>query len=143
MRLFYSDHYAIPLPAGHKFPAAKYGLLRQALEADGFYCFAPAPLADAATIERAHDPAYVRAVMEGTLDARAMRRIGFPWSPELVRRSLASVGGTLAATADALEADSAEIWQAGRTTRFTARGRGSACSTIWRWRSGGAGGGRR
>ena len=103
MRLFYSDHYAIPLPAGHKFPAAKYGLLRQALEADGFYCFAPAPLADAATIERAHDPAYVRAVMEGTLDARAMRRIGFPWSPELVRRSLASVGGTLAATADALE----------------------------------------
>ena len=31
-----------------------------------------------------------------------MRRIGFPWSEQLVRRTLASVGGTLAATADAL-----------------------------------------
>jgi acetoin utilization deacetylase AcuC-like enzyme len=32
-----------------------------------------------------------------------MRRIGFPWSPELVRRTLASVGGTLAASRDAME----------------------------------------
>ena len=31
-----------------------------------------------------------------------MRRIGFPWSPELVRRTLASVGGTLAASRDAM-----------------------------------------
>jgi acetoin utilization deacetylase AcuC-like enzyme len=31
-----------------------------------------------------------------------MRRIGFPWSEALVRRTLASVGGTLAATRDAL-----------------------------------------
>lgn len=31
-----------------------------------------------------------------------MRRIGFPWSEGLVRRTLASVGGTLAATEDAL-----------------------------------------
>jgi len=31
-----------------------------------------------------------------------MRRIGFPWSEDLVRRTLASVGGTLAATEDAI-----------------------------------------
>jgi acetoin utilization deacetylase AcuC-like enzyme len=31
-----------------------------------------------------------------------MRRIGFPWSKELVNRTLASVGGTLLATAEAL-----------------------------------------
>jgi acetoin utilization deacetylase AcuC-like enzyme len=102
MRLFYSDHYPIPLPAGHKFPAAKYALLRERLEADGFYRFEPAPLAERETIERAHDPVYVRSILNGTVDSRSMRRIGFPWSPALVRRSLASVGGTLAATADAL-----------------------------------------
>jgi acetoin utilization deacetylase AcuC-like enzyme len=102
MRLFFSDHYPIPLPPGHKFPAAKYALLREKLQGDGFYRFEPAPLAARETIERAHDPDYVRSILDGTVDPRIMRRIGFPWSPALVRRSLASVGGTLAATADAL-----------------------------------------
>src|SRR5450432_3281614 len=107
-RLFYCDHYPIPLPAGHKFPAAKYALLRAALEADsiggagGSYTLEPAPLADAATIALAHDPEYVRQFLDGTLDAPAMRRIGFPWSEQLAQRTLASVGGTLAATRDAL-----------------------------------------
>ena len=102
MRLWYSDHHAIPLPEGHKFPAGKYRLLREALETDGFFEFAPAPPADAEALGLAHDPAYVRAVIDGTVDARLMRRIGFPWSPELARRSMASVGGTLAAAEDAL-----------------------------------------
>lgn len=102
MRLYYSDHYPIPLPPGHKFPAGKYALLRQKLEGDRFFRFDPAPLADRETIERAHDPEYVRSILDGTVNPRVMRRIGFPWSPALVQRSLASVGGTLAATADAL-----------------------------------------
>jgi acetoin utilization deacetylase AcuC-like enzyme len=101
-RLFYSDHHAIPLPPGHKFPAQKYALLRAMLEADGVYQMQPASFADAATIELAHDPDYVRKILDGSIDSRVMRRIGFPWSEQLVRRTLASVGGTLAATADAL-----------------------------------------
>jgi acetoin utilization deacetylase AcuC-like enzyme len=55
-----------------------------------------------ATIELAHDSAYVRAILDGSVSDRVMRRIGFPWSPELVRRTLASVGGTLAASRDAM-----------------------------------------
>jgi acetoin utilization deacetylase AcuC-like enzyme len=101
-RLFYSDHHAIPLPPGHKFPARKYALLRARLAQDGVFEFEPAPFAEAAAIELAHDPAYVRGILDGTVDPRVMRRIGFPWSGQLVRRTLASVGGTLAATADAL-----------------------------------------
>ena len=100
-RLFYTDHYSIALPAGHKFPTAKYRLLRAMLEADGRFEFEPAPLASAETIELVHDPAYVRSFLSGTLDAAAMRRIGFPWSEQLVKRTLASVGGTLAATREA------------------------------------------
>ena len=49
-----------------------------------------------------HDPQYVRAFLAGTLDPAVLRAIGFPWSEQLVRRTLASVGGTLAAAADAL-----------------------------------------
>ena len=101
-RLFYCDHHRIPLPPGHKFPIQKYALLRSLLEADGVYRLEPAPFAEPAVIEQAHDPNYVRAILDGSVDPRVMRRIGFPWSEGLVRRTLASVGGTLLATADAL-----------------------------------------
>jgi acetoin utilization deacetylase AcuC-like enzyme len=102
-RLFYCDHYSIPLPAGHKFPMAKYALIRERLEADHFFKFECAPMADAAVVKLAHDAEYVDAFLRGTLSAQAIRRIGFPWSEGLVKRSLASVGGTLSATAEALE----------------------------------------
>ena len=102
-RLFYTDHYELPLPPGHRFPIEKYRLLREKLEADGGFTLEPAPLADVAIIEQTHDPAYVRAFLEGRLDSAALRRIGFPWSEGLVKRTLASVGSTLAATAEALD----------------------------------------
>jgi len=101
-RLYYCDHYPIPLPPGHKFPMEKYALLRGLLEAEASFDLEPAPLAARETIEFAHDPAYVRGFLEGSLDARMLRRIGFPWSECLVRRTLASVGGTLAGARDAL-----------------------------------------
>jgi acetoin utilization deacetylase AcuC-like enzyme len=101
-RLFYCDHHVLPLPPGHKFPAEKYALLRAEIEREGGYTLEPAPFADPARIELAHDPPYVRAILDGSVDPRVMRRIGFPWSEQLVRRTLGSVGGTLAATADAL-----------------------------------------
>ena len=44
----------------------------------------------------------MQAILDGSVDPRIMRRIGFPWSEQLVRRTLASVGGTLAAARDAL-----------------------------------------
>ena len=101
-RLFYCDHYQIPLPSGHKFPMAKYRLLREALAADGTYRLDPAQPAAREAVLAAHDRAYVMAFVEGTLGPTAIRRIGFPWSPELVQRTLASVGGTMAAAEDAL-----------------------------------------
>ena len=101
-RLYYCDHYQIPLPDGHKFPMSKYRLTRDLLTEDGIFQFECAPLADRGIIELAHDPAYVRQFMDGTIAPQAMRRIGFPWSQDLVKRTLASVGGTLAAAEDAL-----------------------------------------
>ena len=101
-RLFYSDHYRIPLPPEHKFPLAKYKLLREALAAGGIYRLEPAQPADPEIAAAAHDRNYVRAFIEGKLDRAASRRIGFPWSQELVQRTLASLGGTLAAAEDAL-----------------------------------------
>lgn len=123
-RLFYCDHCEIPLPEGHKFPIAKYALLRERLEAEGFYRLEAAPAATRADIEQAHDPAYVQAFFEGTLDARAMRRIGFPWSRELVRRTLCSAGGTLAAARDALSSGFGGTLAGGTHHAFYSEGSG-------------------
>jgi acetoin utilization deacetylase AcuC-like enzyme len=102
--LFYTDHHGLPLPAGHKFPIRKYRMVRESLQhTDGTrFRFTPAPLASLEVIELAHDPKYVRQFLSGELPAQHVRRIGFPWSDALIPRTLASVGGTLAATQEAL-----------------------------------------
>lgn len=100
--LFYTDHYDLPLPPGHRFPKEKYRLLREALQPDPRFRFHPAPLAAPDEIKLAHDPAYVDAFLAGSLDAAHMRRIGFPWTPALVDRTLASAGSTLSAARAAL-----------------------------------------
>ena len=46
-------------------------------------------------IELVHTPEYVQAYREGTLDSKAQRRIGLPWSPALVNRTCTAVGGTI------------------------------------------------
>lgn len=106
MRLFPSDRYPLPLPAGHRFPVAKYAALRRRLEA---HAEAGSPLEfiepHAATDDellRVHDRAYVGRVLAGTLSAAEIRRIGFPWSEALVERSLRSTGAAVDAAAAAL-----------------------------------------
>jgi acetoin utilization deacetylase AcuC-like enzyme len=100
-RLFYTDQYAIDLPPEHRFPMPKYRMIRDLLAADGWFDFVAAPLASSDTVELAHDPAYVARFLKGAVSPQDMRRIGFPWSEQLVRRTMASVGGTLSATAEA------------------------------------------
>ena len=101
-----SAAYVLPLPAGHRFPIAKYALLRDRVVAEGVIpadhvCDPPRAARDELLL--AHDAAYVDALDAGTLDAAAMRRIGFPWSAALVERSHRAVGGTIAASRAALE----------------------------------------
>lgn len=65
--------------------------------------FIAAPPIHRDLIEAVHDPSYVAAFLEGRLDDARIRRIGFPWSIALVRRTLASAGGTYWAATSALE----------------------------------------
>lgn len=81
----------------------KYRMVRDRLERTGVFTFQCAEPATAEVVALAHDPAYVQQILDGSLPPAAIRRIGFPWSPALVLRSLASVGGTLGASEDALE----------------------------------------
>ena len=105
MRFFYPDTPDLPLPPGHRFPRGKYALLRAKLEAEGIVTASmlmPSPAASLDQIVRAHAPAYIDAVMRGTLSADAQRLIGLPWSEVLVSRARVVVGGALAAAREAL-----------------------------------------
>lgn len=124
MRVFYCDHFDIPLPAGHKFPMPKYRKLREILAADARFTLEPATPADAKIIGLAHDPDYVQKFLTGTLEPAAMRRIGFPWSEGLVQRTLASAGGTLAATRDARDRGIGATLSGGTHHAFRSEGSG-------------------
>jgi acetoin utilization deacetylase AcuC-like enzyme len=123
-RLFYTDHHILPLPPEHRFPITKYRILRELLERDGYFSFEPAPQADVGTIELVHQREYVEAFIRGNLSAAAIRKIGFPWSEGLVKRTLASVGSTLAATREALATAWGGTLAGGTHHAFAAEGSG-------------------
>ncbi|MFM7972295.1 MAG: histone deacetylase, partial [Betaproteobacteria bacterium] len=104
MKAFYSDHFVLPLPAGHRFPMRKYSLLRDRVR-DRLPGIAlhEAPAARDGELALVHDPVYVTAVADGLLSAAQQREIGFPWSPAMAERARRSVGGTIAAARAALQ----------------------------------------
>jgi acetoin utilization deacetylase AcuC-like enzyme len=117
MKLFHSDQFPIPLPPGHRFPMAKYAMLRERVAADGLDGLAEFAIPRAATdaeLASAHAPEYVQRVVAGELTPEEIRRIGFPWSEALVERSRRSVGGTIGACRAAL-ADGVGVNLAGGT----------------------------
>ena len=127
MKIFYSDHFLISLPEGHRFPMAKYARLRdrvaEELVGDRHVLRVP----EAATDEElltVHTPEYVEKVTGGTLSGPEIRRMGFPWSAGLVERSRRSVGGTLGASRAALEDGVGVNLSGGTHHAFPDRGEG-------------------
>jgi acetoin utilization deacetylase AcuC-like enzyme len=101
--LVYHPNYVSPLPSGHRFPMAKFGLLHDRLVADGLVgrvCTPEVPSVD--WLALVHGPEYIRAYRDGSILPQAMRRIGLPWSPELVDRTQIALGGTILAARLAL-----------------------------------------
>lgn len=106
MRVYFCDHFEVPLPDKHRFPMRKYRMLRESLVARGVIDKRDVVAAEPADVDdllAVHDATYVRGMLTGTLPRAAVTRIGFPWSAAYVARSLASVGGTLLAADAALE----------------------------------------
>jgi acetoin utilization deacetylase AcuC-like enzyme len=127
LRAFYSDHFVLPLPEGHKFPMAKYSRLRERILADGIVApqdLHEAPLATIAELRLVHTTEYVDAVVTGTVPHEIQRRIGFPWSPQMVERSRRSVGATIAASHAALDDGVAANLAGGTHHAFADRGEG-------------------
>ena len=103
MRAFAHDVYTYPLPAGHRFPLAKYRLVREGAEAEPSIAVQPAPEASWAELARTHTPGYLERMRTGDLERRAQLALGLPWSAELVTRARRAVGATMAAARAALD----------------------------------------
>lgn len=94
----YHPDYVAPLSPDHRFPMPKFGYIYEHLVLNGiatidqFHC---PEIADRSLLTLAHAPDFVDSYLTGTIDAKAMRRIGFPWNPVLVIRTCTAIGGTI------------------------------------------------
>ncbi|HBE70226.1 MAG TPA: histone deacetylase [Planctomycetaceae bacterium] len=126
MRVYYCDHFELPLPTGHRFPIGKYRLTRELVAAElGRHI--QLEVADAPSYEqlaRVHHRDYLQRVMQGQLSELEQRRIGFPWSEKMVQRSLRSTGATLAAAKAALSDGIAVHLSGGTHHAFADSGQG-------------------
>ncbi|HUQ45002.1 MAG TPA: histone deacetylase [Gemmatimonadaceae bacterium] len=122
-----SAHYTFPLPEGHRFPIAKYAMLRDCVIAEGVVAAERVLDPAAATDEMlrlVHTADYVERFVAGALSTAEVRRLGFPWSRELVERSRRAVGGTVAAARHALAQGSGMNLAGGTHHAFADHGEG-------------------
>lgn len=124
--VYHPCYSALDLPERHRYPISKYRVLHQQLLQLGLSATdftQPEPIS-LAQLAQYHCPDYIRRLADGSLDAKAMRRIGFPWSVPLFERSLCSVGGTVLTAQLALEHGIALHLSGGYHHAFYAEGSG-------------------
>lgn len=95
--VFHPIYSQLDLPRRHRFPIEKYQGIRGRLAALGVKdaCFQKPISVSRFNLRQVFNPQYVDQLVNGTLASKAMRRIGFPWSAQLIQRSLTAVGGTV------------------------------------------------
>lgn len=105
LKIAFDPIYCHPLPAGHRFPMAKYELIPEQLLHEGVvlpdHFFKPGVLNERYVL-LTHDWAYWARLKEQSLSAKEIRRIGFPLTSQLVQREVCIVQGTIEASVFAL-----------------------------------------
>jgi len=134
VKVFYSDHFVLPLPEGHRFPMPKYSMLRGRVAASSVCGPGELREPEAVTDEeilRAHRPGYLARVVSGTLTEKEVRRIGFPWSERMVERSRRGPpAGRSGPAFRRSKTASPPTWRAAPTMPSPTAGRATASSTT-------------
>lgn len=118
MKAYYCHHFVLPLPEGHSFPMDKYRLLYDRIKENAGTWNIELIEPVAATNEdlsRVHCPDYIRRMSDGSAGEQEMRRIGFPWSAQMVERSRRSSGATMLALESAIAGNTIAVNLAGGT----------------------------
>jgi len=125
--VFYTDVFEVELPVNHRFPMAKYALLRQCLLHEGIVHPSQLCIPELLSwhdLEIVHQESYLNALQSGTLATTLERLSGFPQSPEINLRSLASVSATCQISLAALEVGISVALSGGTHHAFADRGEG-------------------
>ena len=125
MHAYYADQFVLPLPEGHRFPMAKYRMLRDRIAHHlPSVSLQVAEQAHHDDLARVHSADYIADIACGTLPAAAQREIGFPWSPAMAERARRSVGATVAASRMALSEGVAGNLAGGTHHAYASKGSG-------------------
>lgn len=104
--LVYHPEYSFDFPHKHRFPMEKFRLLHQRLQESGLATeqntFRPGR-ARQSLLELAHCPDYLDRFIHNKQSPQEIRRMGLPWSPALMRRTLIAPNGTLLTASLALQ----------------------------------------
>ncbi|MDR8523252.1 histone deacetylase family protein [Shewanella fidelis] len=104
--IYHASYSKLALPATHQFPGSKYQHLYEYLIEQGIALSCQFLAPEKVTqkyLTQLHEPSYVASFIDGSIDSKALRRIGFPWSKALVERTLYSVAGTALTCEQAIE----------------------------------------
>lgn len=127
LKIAFHPIYKHPLPEGHRFPMLKYELLPEQLLYEGTCTkanFFEPSVPDDGFILQVHTADYYNHLKNLTLDAKAVRKIGFPLSHELVKRETIIAEGTMKASEFALEHGIAMNIAGGTHHAYSDRGEG-------------------
>jgi acetoin utilization deacetylase AcuC-like enzyme len=98
--------YSFSFPSKHRFPMEKFQLLHTYLKETGIATsantFRPG-IAKPELLQLAHCPSYLERLTTNQLDKQESRRLGLPWSEELIKRTLISPNGSFLAANLAME----------------------------------------
>ncbi|OAN59988.1 histone deacetylase family protein [Sphingomonas sp. TDK1] len=98
IQVVHHPDYVAPAPAGSAYLWNKNGLVRDLLQAEGANIRWHTPdVMPSRWLEAVHDPDYVTEVIEARVPPHKTRRIGFPVTPAVARRSERVPGGTFLA----------------------------------------------
>ncbi|WMS89760.1 histone deacetylase [Pseudoalteromonas sp. HL-AS1] len=106
MQLYYHPLYSdLILPERHRFPIQKYQLLKTEIENLGVSAihFQEPKKATKSQLSLCHSQRYIDDFLNGTLSNKAIKKMGFPYSNELVERTLLSVGASIQSSEHALK----------------------------------------
>ena len=126
-QIYYSPYYYADIGEGHVFPIKKFELVRDklleegTLQADEIIEPQPAKVED---LRLVHTEDYITRLVNGTLTAKEVRKLGLPWSKSLVRRTFLAVSGTINAAFHALETEVSSNLAGGTHHAFADRGEG-------------------
>jgi acetoin utilization deacetylase AcuC-like enzyme len=126
-RAWSSARFTIDLPVGHRFPIAKYQGIRDTVIRRGILpadAILEPERAERWALALVHTPEYLDQIYNGGLGPAEERRLGLPWSEQLLERSLRTVQATLEAAHDALERGAGVTLAGGTHHAFPERGEG-------------------